>query len=206
MKLKSLNIIKNKEKDFSVSDKIFSIAPRPDIIARVIRWQLSKKRMGNHKVKSRSEVSSSTAKIYRQKGTGRARHGPSSVVQFRGGGVVHGPVVRDHAHKLPKKIRILGLKSALSIKAKKGNLNILENEKFDGKTKVFKNAMIKSSLSNLLIVISNKDDQKKMSYAIRNIPNVDLISQIGLNVYDIVKKDNILITEHALLEIEERLK
>ncbi len=206
MKLKSLNIVKNKEKDFSVSDKIFAIVPRPDIMARVIRWQLSKKRMGNHKVKSRSEVKSTTAKIYRQKGTGRARHGPSSVVQFRGGGVVHGPVVRDHAHKLPKKIRILGLKSALSLKAKSGNINILENEKFDGKTKSFKKVINKSSLNNLLIVVSNKDEQEKMFYGLRNIPNVDLISQIGLNVYDLVKKDNILITEQAILEIEERLK
>ena len=206
MKLKSLNIVKNKEKDFNVSDKIFAIDPRPDIIARVIRWQLAKKRMGNHKVKSRSEVRSTTAKIYKQKGTGRARHGPSSVVQFRGGGAVHGPTVRDHAHKLPKKIRILGLKSALSIKAKNGNLNILENEKFDGKTKTFKNAMNKSLLSNLLIVLSNKDEQKNMYYALRNIPNVDLISQIGLNVYDIINKDKILLTENALLEIEERLK
>ena len=106
MKLKSLNIFKSKEKDFNVSDGIFDIEPRKDIIARVVRWQLAKKRSGNHKVKSRSEVKSTTAKIYRQKGTGRARHGPSSVVQFRGGGVVHGPVVRNHSHKLPKKIRL----------------------------------------------------------------------------------------------------
>ncbi len=206
MKLKSLNILKNKEKDFSVSDKIFAIEPRKDIMARVIRWQLAKKRLGNHKVKSRSEVKSTTAKIYRQKGTGRARHGPSSVVQFRGGGVVHGPVVRSHNHKLPKKIRLLGLKSALSLKAKDGNLNILENDKFDGKTKTFQKAINKSSLKNVLIVASKKDDEKNMYFAIKNIPNVDLISQIGLNVYDVVKKENLLITEHAISEIEERLK
>ena len=206
MKLKSLNIFKSKEKDFNVSDGIFDIEPRKDIIARVIRWQLAKKRSGNHKVKSRSEVKSTTAKIYRQKGTGRARHGPSSVVQFRGGGVVHGPVVRNHSHKLPKKIRLLGLKSALSLKAKGGNLNILENDKFDGKTKTFKKAINKSSLKNILIVASKKDDEKNIYFAIKNIPNVDLISQIGLNVYDIVKKEYLLITEQAINEIEERLK
>ena len=206
MKLKSLNIFKSKEKDFNVSDGIFDIEPRKDIIARVVRWQLAKKRSGNHKVKSRSEVKSTTAKIYRQKGTGRARHGPSSVVQFRGGGVVHGPVVRNHSHKLPKKIRLLGLKSALSLKAKGGNLNILENDKFDGKTKTFKKAINKSSLKNILIVASKKDDEKNIYFAIKNLPNVDLISQIGLNVYDIVKKEYLLITEQAINEIEERLK
>ncbi len=206
MKLKSLNIFKSKEKDFNVSDGIFDIEPRKDIIARVVRWQLAKKRSGNHKVKSRSEVKSTTAKIYRQKGTGRARHGPSSVVQFRGGGVVHGPVVRNHSHKLPKKIRLLGLKSALSLKAKGGNLNILENDKFDGKTKTFEKAINKSSLKNILIVASKKDDEKNIYFAIKNIPNVDLISQIGLNVYDIVKKEYLLITEQAINEIEERLK
>ena len=206
MKLKSLNIFKSKEKDFNVSDGIFDIEPRKDIIARVVRWQLAKKRSGNHKVKSRSEVKSTTAKIYRQKGTGRARHGPSSVVQFRGGGVVHGPVVRNHSHKLPKKIRLLGLKSALSLKAKGGNLNILENDKFDGKTKTFEKAINKSSLKNILIVASKKDDEKNIYFAIKNLPNVDLISQIGLNVYDIVKKEYLLITEQAINEIEERLK
>ena len=206
MKLKSLNIFKSKEKDFNVSDGIFDIEPRKDIIARVVRWQLAKKRSGNHKVKSRSEVKSTTAKIYRQKGTVRARHGPSSVVQFRGGGVVHGPVVRNHSHKLPKKIRLLGLKSALSLKAKGGNLNILENDKFDGKTKTFKKAINKSSLKNILIVASKKDDEKNIYFAIKNLPNVDLISQIGLNVYDIVKKEYLLITEQAINEIEERLK
>ena len=121
MKVKSVNLTKNKQKDFNIRDDIFDIEPRADVIARGVRWQLSKKRTGNHKVKSRSEVKASTAKIYRQKGTGRARHGPPSVVQFRGGGAVHGPVVRGHAHKLPKKIKILGLKSALSLKAKNGN-------------------------------------------------------------------------------------
>lgn len=205
MKLKSLNIFKSKEKDFNVSDGIFDIEPRKDIIARVVRWQLAKKRSGNHKVKSRSEVKSTTAKIYRQKGTGRARHGPSSVVQFRGGGVVHGPLVRDHSHKLPKKIRLLGLKSALSIKARNGNLNILENAEFDNKTKTFKNLLDKLKIDNLLIVIGSEEDKEKLLKIINNIPNIDLIKQLGLNVYDLMKKENVLITEKAIKELEERL-
>ena len=205
MKVKSVNLIKNKQKDFNLSDDIFDIEPRGDVIARVIRWQLSKKRTGNHKVKSRSEVKASTAKIYRQKGTGKARHGPPSVVQFRGGGVVHGPVVRTHNHKLPKKIKTLGLKSALSLKAKNGNLSILENEKLETKTKILKKSFDNLKINNLLIVIGTSEEQSALDLSLKNIPNVDLIKQIGLNVYDLMKKDSVLITENAVKELEDRL-
>ncbi len=205
MKVKLVDLLKNKQKDYNINDDIFSIEPRSDIISRVVRWQLSKKRTGNHKVKSRSEIKSTTAKIYRQKGTGKARHGPPSVVQFRGGGVVHGPLVRDHSHKLPKKIRLLGLKSALSIKARNGNLNILENAEFDNKTKTFKNLLDKLKIDNLLIVIGSEEDKEKLLKIINNIPNIDLIKQLGLNVYDLMKKENVLITEKAIKELEERL-
>ena len=205
MKVKSVDILKNKQKDYDINDDVFSIEPRSDVISRVVRWQLSKKRTGNHKIKSRSEVKSTTAKIYRQKGTGKARHGPPSVVQFRGGGVVHGPLVRDHSHNLPKKIRILGLKSALSIKARNGNLNILENEKFDKKTKTFKNSLDKLKIDSLLIVIGSEEDKENLLNIINNIPNIDLIKQIGLNVYDLMKKEKVLITVKAIKELEERL-
>tara|TARA_B100000965_G_C19541296_1_gene735700 strand:+ start:70 stop:687 length:618 start_codon:yes stop_codon:yes gene_type:complete len=205
LKVKLVDLLKNKQKDYNINDDIFSIEPRSDIISRVVRWQLSKKRTGNHKVKSRSEIKSTTAKIYRQKGTGKARHGPPSVVQFRGGGVVHGPLVRDHSHKLPKKIRLLGLKSALSIKARNGNLNILENAEFDNKTKTFKNLLDKLKIDNLLIVIGSEEDKEKLLKIINNIPNIDLIKQLGLNVYDLMKKENVLITEKAIKELEERL-
>jgi len=205
LKVKLVDLLKNKQKDYNINDDIFSIEPRSDIISRVVRWQLSKKRTGNHKVKSRSEIRSTTAKIYRQKGTGKARHGPPSVVQFRGGGVVHGPLVRDHSHKLPKKIRLLGLKSALSIKARNGNLNILENAEFDNKTKTFKNLLDKLKIDNLLIVIGSEEDKEKLLKIINNIPNIDLIKQLGLNVYDLMKKENVLITEKAIKELEERL-
>ncbi len=205
MKVKSVNLIKNKQKDFNLRDDIFDIEPRADVIARVVRWQLSKKRTGNHKVKSRSEVKASTAKIYRQKGTGKARHGPPSVVQFRGGGVVHGPVVRTHNHSLPKKIKTLGLKSALSLKAKNGNLSILENEKLETKTKILKKSFDNLKINNLLIVIGTSEEQNALDLSLKNIPNVDLIKQIGLNVYDLMKKDSVLITENAVKELEGRL-
>jgi len=205
LKVKSVNLIKNKQKDFNLRDDIFDIEPRADVIARVVRWQLSKKRTGNHKVKSRSEVKASTAKIYRQKGTGKARHGPPSVVQFRGGGVVHGPVVRTHNHRLPKKIKTLGLKSALSLKAKNGNLSILENEKLETKTKILKKSFDNLKINNLLIVIGKSEEQSALDLSLKNIPNVDLIKQIGLNVYDLMKKDSVLITENAVKELEDRL-
>ena len=205
MKVKSVNLIKNKQKDFNLRDDIFDIEPRADVIARVVRWQLSKKRTGNHKVKSRSEVKASTAKIYRQKGTGKARHGPPSVVQFRGGGVVHGPVVRTHNHRLPKKIKTLGLKSALSLKAKNGNLSILENEKLETKTKILKKSFDNLKINNLLIVTGTSEEQGALDLSLKNIPNVDLIKQIGLNVYDLMKKDSVLITENAVKELEDRL-
>ena len=205
MKVKSVNLIKNKQKDFNLRDDIFDIEPRADVIARVVRWQLSKKRTGNHKVKSRSEVKASTAKIYRQKGTGKARHGPPSVVQFRGGGVVHGPVVRTHNHRLPKKIKTLGLKSALSLKAKNGNLSILENEKLETKTKILKKSFDNLKINNLLIVTGTSEEQSALDLSLKNIPNVDLIKQIGLNVYDLMNKDSVLITENAVKELEDRL-
>ena len=205
MKVKSVNLIKNKQKDFNLRDDVFDIEPRADVIARVVRWQLSKKRTGNHKVKSRSEVKASTAKIYRQKGTGKARHGPPSVVQFRGGGVVHGPVVRTHNHRLPKKIKTLGLKSALSLKAKNGNLSILENEKLETKTKILKKSFDNLKINNLLIVTGTSEEQSALDLSLKNIPNVDLIKQIGLNVYDLMKKDSVLITENAVKELEDRL-
>ena len=156
-------------------------------------------------MKSRSEIRSTNAKIYRQKGTGRARHGPPSVVQFRGGGVVHGPVVRNHSHKLPKKIRVLGLKSALSIKVSEGNLKKLESIEFDKKTKTLKTALDKLNIKNVLLVIGKQENQQDLLKITKNIPNVDLIKQIGLNVYDVIKKEQILITEPAIREIEERL-
>ena len=136
MKVKVTTLDSKAAGDITLADEVFGISPRADIVARVVNWQLAKRRAGTHKVKSRGEITTTTAKMYRQKGTGRARHGAASVVQFRGGGVVHGPRVRDHAHDLTKKFRKLALKTALSAKAKDGKLIVLDNAEFsDAKTK-----------------------------------------------------------------------
>ena len=138
MKIKSLSLSNKLGKEITLNEKIFGIVPREDIVARVIRWQLAKRRLGNHSVQTRSQVKMTTAKMYKQKGTGKARHGSGSVSQFRGGGMAHGPVVHSHAHNLNKKVRKLGLKSALSNKFKLGKLIILETSKSDGKTSTLK--------------------------------------------------------------------
>ena len=205
MKVKTLNKTKSSNADVIIKDEIFGIDPDENVILRVLNWQLAKKQQGKHKVKSRSEVKSTTAKMYRQKGGGRARHGASSVVQFRGGGVVHGPVLRSHSHKLPKKIRILGLKSALSQKAKKNNVMIFNVEKISKKTSETVKVFSKEGIKKVLIVFGKDDKQDDLNLAVRNVPLADTINQIGLNVYDVLKKDHILFTELGLKEFEDRL-
>ena len=205
MKVKTLNKTKSNNSEVIIKDEIFGIDPNEDVILRVLNWQLAKKQQGNHKVKSRSEVKSTTAKMYRQKGGGRARHGASSVVQFRGGGVVHGPVPRSHAHKLPKKIRVLGLKSALSQKAKNNNVLIFNIDKISKKTSEIVKTFSKEGIKKVLLVLGKDDKQDDLNLAIRNIPLADTINQIGLNVYDVLKKDHILFTEQGLKEFEDRL-
>ena len=205
MKVKTLNKTKSDSTEVVIKDEIFDIDPNENAILRVLNWQLAKKQQGNHKVKSRSEVKSTTAKMYRQKGGGRARHGASSVVQFRGGGVVHGPVQRSHAHKLPKKIRVLGLKSALSQKAKNNNVLIFNIDKISKKTSEIVKIFSKQGIKKVLLVLGKDDKQYDLNLAIRNIPLVDIINQVGLNVYDVLKKDHILFTEQALREFEDRL-
>ena len=205
MQVKSLNKSKSKNSDFIIKDEIFGIEPNKNVILRVVNWQLAKRQQGNHKVKSRSEVKSTTAKMYRQKGGGRARHGAASVVQFRGGGVVHGPLPRSHSHKLPKKIRLLGLKSALSQKAKNNNILIFNIEKISKKTSEIVKTFSQEGLKKVLLVFGKNDKQDDLSLAIRNIPLVDAINQVGLNVYDVLKKDHILFTKEGLKELEDRL-
>jgi len=205
LKVKTLNKSKSNNSDFTIKDEIFGIEPNKNVILRVVNWQLSKRQQGNHKVKSRSEVKSTTAKMYRQKGGGRARHGAASVVQFRGGGVVHGPLPRSHSHKLPKRIRLLGLKSALSQKAKNNNILIFDIEKISKKTSEIVKTFSQEGLRKVLLVFGKNDKQDDLSLAIRNIPLADAINQVGLNVYDILKKDHILFTKEGLKELEDRL-
>ena len=204
MKIKSLSLGNKLGKDITLNQKIFGIEPREDIIARIIRWQLAKRRSGNHSVQTRSNVKMTTAKMYKQKGTGKARHGSGSVSQFRGGGMAHGPVIRSHAHNINKKVRKLGLKSALSNKFKLGKLIILETSKGDGKTSTLKKNLDKIGINNALIIAGNDVDDKFIKAA-NNIKNLDILSHNGLNVYDIVKKDNLIIIDEALKLVEERL-
>ena len=204
MKIKSLSLSNKSGKDITLNQKIFGIEPREDIIARVIRWQLAKRRLGNHSVQTRSQVKMTTAKMYKQKGTGKARHGSGSVSQFRGGGMAHGPVVHSHDHSLNKKVKKLGLKSALSNKFKSGKLIILDSSKSDGKTSTLMKAFNKMGINSALIISGNDVDDKFIKAA-NNIKNLDVLSHNGLNVYDIVKKDNLIILDEALKLVEERL-
>ena len=205
MKVELKSIGSKKSGNIELADFVFGISPREDIVARVIKWQLAKRRAGTHKVKSRSEIAKTGAKMFRQKGTGRARHGPASVVQFRGGGVVHGPVVRDHGHDLPKKVRKLGLRSVLSAKAAAGKLIIVDNLQSDGKT-----ASLKSKLNSLgalnALIVGGETLEIKFIRAASNIPLVDVLPYQGLNVYDAVRRDMLIMTKEAVNLTEERLK
>ena len=204
LKIKSLSLENKPGKDLTLNEKIFGLLPREDIIARVVRWQLSKRRLGNHSVKTRSDIKMTTAKMYKQKGTGKARHGSGAVSQFRGGGMAHGPVVHSHSHRLNKKVRKLGIKSALSDKFKLGKLVILDSLKCDGKTSSLKKNFDKLGVDNALIISGEKIDENFIK-ASSNIKNLDILSYQGINVYDIIKKDNLIIVDDALKLIEERL-
>ena len=205
MKVKVTTLESKAAGDITLADNVFAIAPRSDIVARVVNWQLAKRRAGTHKVKSRGEITRTTAKMYRQKGTGRARHGAASVVQFRGGGVVHGPVVRDHGHALPKKIRKLGLRSALSAKAAEGKMIVVDELKAAGKTAALKAKLAKLGAENALFVGGAELDEKFVRAA-SNLPFVDVLPQQGINVYDILRRDVLVLSKDAAAHLEERLK
>ena len=189
--------------DVTLADTVYGIEPRADIMARVVNWQLAKRRAGTHKVQIRSEIARTGAKLFRQKGTGNARHGAASSNIFRGGGVVHGPVVRDHSHSLQKKVR--ALKSALSAKARDGKLVIVDELKSDGKTASLKGKLDKLGLKNALIIGGAELDQQ-FQRAANNIPLVDVLPQAGVNVYDILRRDVLVLTKDSAAHLEERLK
>ena len=202
----SVKTLENKAAgDMTLADSVFGIEPRADIMARVVNWQLAKRRAGTHKVQLRSEISRTGAKMYRQKGTGNARHGAASTNIFRGGGVAHGPVVRDHGFSLQKKVRALGLRSALSTKARDGKLIILDDLKADGKTAKLKGKLTKLGLENALIIGGAELDDK-FQRAASNIPNIDVLPQQGINVYDILRRDVLVLTKDSAAHLEERLK
>jgi large subunit ribosomal protein L4 len=190
----------------TLSDTIFGLEPRADILARVVRWQLAKRQAGTHKSLGRSEVNRTKSKMYKQKGTGRARHHAASAPQFRGGGRAFGPVVRSHAHDLPKKVRALGLRLALSAKVKDGGLIIVENAALaEAKTKTFRETMVKLGLQSALIV-DGAEVETNLGRAARNVPYVDVLPVQGINVYDILRRDTLVLTRAAVDALEERFK
>ncbi len=189
----------------TVSDEIFGLDPRADLIQRVVKWQLAKRQAGTHKTLGRSEVNGTTKKFVKQKGTGGARHGNRKAPQFRGGGRAFGPVLRDHAIELPKKVRGLGLRHALSAKLKSENLIIVDDAKADGKTKALIESFGKLGLANALVIDGALVDQG-FQLAARNIPLVDVLPVQGINVYDILRRETLVLTKAAVSALEERFK
>ena len=190
----------------SLPDEIFGIEPRADILQRMVRWQLSRRQAGTHKTKTRGEISLTTAKWYKQKGTGRARHGAKSAPQFRGGGKAFGPVVRSHAHDLPKKVRALALKMALSDKARTEKLIVLSEASVkEPKTKALIASFGKLGLASALI-IDGAAVEDNFRLAARNIPDIDVLPVAGINVYDIMRRDTLVLTKAAVEALTERFK
>lgn len=205
MKIDVVKLDGNKAGSIELGDEIFDLVPRADILHRVVRWQRNNAQAGTHKVKTRCETSFSKKKIYRQKGTGGARHGDRNAPIFRKGGIYKGPTPRSHGHDLPKKVRKLGLKLALSSKARSGELVILDNAIADGKTSVLAEQMKKLGWKRVL-VIDGKDVNEKFAQAARNIKGLDVMPCRGANVYDILKRDTLVITKSGVTELEARLK
>ena len=188
----------------SLSDAIFGLDPRVDIIQRCVNWQLARRQRGTHKTKDRSEIWRTGKKMYGQKGTGGARHGSARVPQFRGGGRAFGPVVRSHAIDLPKKVRALALKHALSSKAKDGGIIVIDKASLtDAKTKLLAAQFGKMSLANALI-IDGAELEMNFAQAARNIPNIDVLPIQGINVYDIMRRKTLVLTKAALDALEAR--
>ncbi|MDT8328230.1 MAG: 50S ribosomal protein L4 [Roseovarius sp.] len=188
-----------------LGEDIFGLEPRADILHRVVRWQRNKAQAGTHKVKTRSEVSYSTKKIYRQKGTGGARHGARSAPIFRKGGIYKGPTPRSHAHDLPKKVRQLGLKHALSAKMAAGELVIIDVATSNGKTSVLAKQLRDLGWKRTLI-IDGAEVNAEFAKAARNIEGLDVLPSMGANVYDILKRDTLVLTKAGVEALEARLK
>ena len=205
MKLKVIKIDGASAGSVELVDEIFGLDPRVDILHRVVRWQRNKAQAGTHKVKTRSETSYSRKKIYRQKGTGGARHGDRNAPIFRKGGVYKGPTPRSHAHDLPKKLRTLGVKHALSAKANEGALVVLDKATASGKTSELAKQVKKLGWKRAL-VIDGVEVNGEFAQAARNIEGLDILPTIGANVYDILKRDTLVLTKAGVEALEARLK
>ena len=206
MKLKVINLDNKAAGDIDLADDIFGADVRKDLLARMVNYQLAKRRAGTHKVKTRGEVSGTTRKQFRQKGTGRARQGSNRVTQFRGGGTVFGPEVRDHSHKLQKKVRKAALKCALSAKQAEGKLIIIDEAKLKApKTKDLAGRLAKLGWQDVLVVAGAEVDAN-FGKAAANIPHLDVLPCQGANVYDILRRDTLVLTREAVETLEARLK
>ncbi len=189
-----------------LSEEIFGLDPRDDILQRMVRYQLARKQQGTHKAKGRSEIARTGAKMYKQKGTGRARHHSARAPQFRGGGKAHGPVVHSHDHDLPKKVRALALRHALSAKVKASDLIIVDDLlSAEAKTKVLVSQFAKLGLENALL-IGGAEIDANFRRAASNIPNIDVLPIQGINVYDILRRGKLVLSKAAVEALEERFK
>jgi large subunit ribosomal protein L4 len=206
MKLDVIKLDGGKGGSIELPDDIFGIEEiRADILQRCVTWQLAKRRAGTHKIQVRNEVSRTSKKMYKQKGTGGARHGSRRAAQFVGGAKAHGPVVRSHAFDLPKKVRALALRHALSSKAKAGSLIVLDEAKpAEAKTAALRATLEKIGVTNALVIAGAEVDTN-LKLASRNIPNVDVLPNAGLNVYDVLRRHTLVLTKDAVEAIRERL-
>jgi len=206
MKLKVTTLDNAEAGEIELADEVFGVDVRRDVLARVVNWQLAKRRAGTHKTKSRGEITGTSKKAYRQKGTGRARRGNLKTNIMRGGGTVHGPVPRDHGHDLTRKFRQLGLKTALSAKAADGQLVVLDAAKVEThKTAELVRRLAALGWTNALIIDGTEVDAL-FQRAARNIPGIEVLPQQGANVYDILRREQLVLTRNAVEALEARLK
>jgi large subunit ribosomal protein L4 len=205
MKCPVISIDNKKVGDIDLDDAVFGLPPRADLLARVVNWQLARRQAGTHKTKTRSEVAGTTAKPFRQKGTGRARQGSKKVPQMRGGGKAFGPVVRSHEHAVPKKVRRLALRTALSTKQSEGKLIVLDA----AKAKSAKTSDLAKQVASLgwgsALVIDGPELDENFARAARNIAGIDVLPQQGANVYDILRRDTLVLTKDAVESLVARL-
>lgn len=205
MKLAITTLAGTEAGSVELAETVFGLEPRVDILHRMVRYQLAKRQAGTHQAQERSTINRTTKKLYKQKGTGNARHGSAKAPQFRGGGKAFGPIARSHAHDLPKKVRVLALKFALSAKAKDSQIIVLDKAEIDSpKTKALKDTFGKLGLSSALI-IGGAELQDNFLLASRNIPNIDVLPVQGINVYDILRREKLVLTTAALDALSARL-
>ncbi|MEQ8265742.1 MAG: 50S ribosomal protein L4 [Parvibaculum sp.] len=207
MKIDVTTLEAKKAGTVDLTDEIFALEPRADILHRMVTYQLAKRQAGTHKTKGRSEIALTGKKFVKQKGSGGARHGDRKAPQFRGGGKAFGPVVRSHAIDMPKKVRALALKLALSAKAKSDNLIVLDEAKLaEPKTKAARDAFAKLGLAKSVLVVDGAELDTNFALAARNLPHVDVLPVQGINVYDILRREKLVLTKAAIESLEARFK